>query len=532
MLSAAVEAARRADWPACLSALLAAWREAKDPAIAELIESVAPRAAGPPVGGSGSVKSSMAKRIAAATDADVDPILEVALREMRVTPHSHGYIVKLAAARPPDPRIAKALAEVIENPPFVELKRNAEGALQPDVVRALDAIDDPRYRELIVARWRVLEARRGYIRKRRPALDVLKAIAAEVQARPPIEPAELGDAPATILAELARATPEQRARGQDTSELLAAIYANPGDASLRLVYADVLQDAGDPRGEFIALQCGRAEDAPPSKRERELLRLHERTWLGAIEPIIRKQGLVYRRGFVACCREGLKYTKHYPLFEEPEWSTLEDLEVNVWNEVAVSFFLNPRWKALRRVFGLYRDTLSEIARRDVALPWTTLGVRHPEPGVWTSIADVMPALQELDLAGTSDRAALEQLTALGSTPLARRLRRIRLSTIRRTDLPTVLREAPCPEVEIVSEYTFPGVPEGCAVRIAGKHLTLVHHEAKVQTALAVRVLGALPPGTFETVALAAPAKARLADDDARTALVRELERHGLALALP
>jgi hypothetical protein len=75
----AADLAERGDWAGCLSALLAQWRETRAPALAELIERVSPRAAGPPVVGGGSNTANVKKRIAKATDTDVPPIIELAL---------------------------------------------------------------------------------------------------------------------------------------------------------------------------------------------------------------------------------------------------------------------------------------------------------------------------------------------------------------------------------------------------------------------------------------------------------------------
>ena len=110
-LEAAVDAAAGGDWPGALSALLAAWRAVRDPNLAALIERVSARAAGPPVAGTGSTTANLRKRIAAATDADVAPILELALRQMRTLPERVSLHQRARrTARPPDPRIAAALA--------------------------------------------------------------------------------------------------------------------------------------------------------------------------------------------------------------------------------------------------------------------------------------------------------------------------------------------------------------------------------------------------------------------------------------
>ncbi|MBN9119670.1 MAG: TIGR02996 domain-containing protein [Planctomycetes bacterium] len=93
---------------------------------------------------------------------------------------------------------------------------------------------------------------------------------------------------------------------------LSAIRANPDDDTARLVYADFLDEQGGPadaaRAEFIRLQTRLAalDEADPARaaledRENELLRAHERAWLGQLRPALAK-GLsrwTFERGFVS-----------------------------------------------------------------------------------------------------------------------------------------------------------------------------------------------------------------------------------------
>jgi uncharacterized protein (TIGR02996 family) len=51
---------------------------------------------------------------------------------------------------------------------------------------------------------------------------------------------------------------------------LQAIWENPEDDTPRLVYADWLQEKGDPHGEFIHVQCLLAAMAPDDPRRTEL----------------------------------------------------------------------------------------------------------------------------------------------------------------------------------------------------------------------------------------------------------------------
>ena len=73
------------------------------------------------------------------------------------------------------------------------------------------------------------------------------------------------------------------------ANFLRDILENPGDDTPRLIYADWLDERGDPRGMFIRVQCAlaRVPDDDPCRaelmrREKSLLRLHKKTW---VEPL-------------------------------------------------------------------------------------------------------------------------------------------------------------------------------------------------------------------------------------------------------
>ena len=87
-------------------------------------------------------------------------------------------------------------------------------------------------------------------------------------------------------------------------KLLDAVLAAPDDDAPRLVYADWLLERGDPRGEFIQLQCqiAAAKDryAPEiealKKRAKKLQKAHQRTWAAALREHV--YAYTWRRGFV------------------------------------------------------------------------------------------------------------------------------------------------------------------------------------------------------------------------------------------
>lgn len=88
----------------------------------------------------------------------------------------------------------------------------------------------------------------------------------------------------------------------DEPAFLQAILENPDDDHLRLVYADWLEERGEPRAEFIRVQLALASRETSGQRKRELLvrqqqllRFHQKTWLGPLQNL---PGQVeFQRGF-------------------------------------------------------------------------------------------------------------------------------------------------------------------------------------------------------------------------------------------
>ena len=84
---------------------------------------------------------------------------------------------------------------------------------------------------------------------------------------------------------------------------LQAVLAEPDDDAPRLIFADWLEERGDPRGAFIRLQCAleRLSPADPARPDLEdeadaLLRLHEEEWTAPLQGIASQWR--FHRGFV------------------------------------------------------------------------------------------------------------------------------------------------------------------------------------------------------------------------------------------
>jgi uncharacterized protein (TIGR02996 family) len=93
--------------------------------------------------------------------------------------------------------------------------------------------------------------------------------------------------------------------------LLAAIFAAPADDTPRLVYADWLEEHGEPEyAEFIRLQiaCARQPNPVPrrpfERREREVWKKLKRKWRDLLAPPTLVTKEQFRRGFVSGSAEG------------------------------------------------------------------------------------------------------------------------------------------------------------------------------------------------------------------------------------
>ena len=100
----------------------------------------------------------------------------------------------------------------------------------------------------------------------------------------------------------------------DIDELWRQVVENPDDIGYRLVLADALIEAGDPRGELIALQCRGADakisvganDVPenPAERVSELVAANWERWLGDAAPALLRHGSTFRDGMLSLVRVG------------------------------------------------------------------------------------------------------------------------------------------------------------------------------------------------------------------------------------
>lgn len=148
----------------------------------------------------------------------------------------------------------------------------------------------------------------------------------------------------------------------EIARLWDEIVASPSDDGVRAVLADLLQAAGDPRGELISLQLLSAEDAAATDRQdriQQLLRDHARDWLGPLHEIA--QAARFERGFLGALEIEAKWPADNPRWERPLANrtllTVTELPQPAWSSplgeergiVYSRFVTSPALAALRRI---------------------------------------------------------------------------------------------------------------------------------------------------------------------------------------
>jgi uncharacterized protein (TIGR02996 family) len=285
-----------------------------------------------------------------------------------------------------------------------------------------------------------------------------------------------------------------REKGRATAgidDMLQAIYDHPDDDQARAIYADMLLEAGDPRGEFISLQLrGDRKSAGQAKR---LLKEHEETWLGPLASGASKLGRSWNRGFLDSFGIMSEVPHHKSL------ATVRELTLN-GSRVMDAFLSAP---ALRNVHTVYRmpphalEGLTPKPYRTVGIFQWKLNQRYPLrlERLVPRLRVVFPNLETLDLA---DAGALYDVA-----PIANAHAKHIILTIGRTSavIANALDAANNCDATTVTlltdERNDARKHRGWALRVEGGKVTAIPgmkpKYGTMEDAL-IRIVQALPPG--------------------------------------
>jgi len=390
------------DLRAALHALLEAWRDARIPKLADVIERVAEELARtlPPI-----KARALPDRIAAWS------IAMIGNEQPPKKLDQATFLVEAYLRWPDDPRIATAIIAYVESPGVMT---DAGLALVDRLLARLAEIGDVRGLPRLQAH---LASKRSP--ERHPRL--LETIAAlELVTPPSLEPeAE------ELLARIAQVF-APRTGTASAEDLLAAIYAAPADRATVAVFGDWLAAQGDPRGEFIALQLQRdagALDAKAEAREKKLLAEHGAKWAGALAKWFRSEDRRFERGFFA----GGRLRDGYPddMLADPAWSMVRVLELGPSLErLAGQLVDRPELRSLRALGVVTEPFAEQLAAGDPAstieeLHWIPRDDADRTTGPLATFAG-LPSIRVLAPWGSADQL----LSWCTVAPVIERLQRV------------------------------------------------------------------------------------------------------------
>jgi uncharacterized protein (TIGR02996 family) len=382
---------QRGESASARAALLEAWRDRRQPAIAALAE-LALR--GAPDG------------------------LDARLAGIRSARAATSFERLRALGDLDDPRLASFALDALEHLPFTT--PSAEDLLR-ELVRIVRRLGDRRLAPRAAAIRAGISARitRAPMRDRLHA-DLDDALAA-LPPDAPLTPEEM-----RFVKELEQLLAPRGQPAKTREALLAAVYENPLDDAPRLVLADWLQEHGDPWGEFIALQFearARKLTRDEAAKATSLLKRHGKSWLGTLAPVVLfgkgYASTTFERGFLSTADLIISVRKKLELVRDDlAWGTVEELRGN-WDP---ELLVRAPFRALKKLDRPVEATLIQtLARHNKALPaFTQLELRSPKGLEAETIAKVFPALATINV--TLDPPTLAEVEAA----VALGVRRVRI----------------------------------------------------------------------------------------------------------
>lgn len=285
------------DHGAATRALLGLYRASPSPWLADLIDRVGAQAAREPLPGKTVADRRTAwDRVEKKGDPLEVPRLVEALLPFGAGPAAD-RLAKLAS-RGADPRLSGPLLRWVEQRPNGYQGRSSL-PFWDRVGEALIASRDARAIPALRALVDRLGASHAYSADSHLARSVLPGVLEALGTAAHAEPPEEARA---LLDRLAPPSEPGHTSARDIQSLFEAVYQDPSSDEARLVLSDALQQSGDPRGEFIALQLKPKRSAQDNKRAKALEAEHGATWLGEIAPALPKSNRRFERGFLSKCR--------------------------------------------------------------------------------------------------------------------------------------------------------------------------------------------------------------------------------------
>lgn len=226
-----------------------------------------------------------------------------------------------------------------------------------------------------------------------------------------------------------------------------AVYADPVADGPRAVLADALQERGDPRGEFIALQLAKLQSKPSAaatRRERSLLTKHRRAWLGPLADVVNEPNSTWARGFLDTVVAEL--SDDTPV--DPIWNTVRSLRIVGGYPPKVRVLAAGCFRGLTEFSSIALDDLGTLLSARSKPPIESLSIYgpHARGGAWDpaqlKLVDrltELPGLRRLSLRVERHPWEASQLDWVWKSPVVSQLSHLELGVNLPFDLAGCLR---------------------------------------------------------------------------------------------
>jgi uncharacterized protein (TIGR02996 family) len=436
----------RGDEENALQHALSAWQTQPSPALGRVIRALSERVATESpafLTGSGDLAVEAWLMLAERAKPEGVPALIATLSD--VPPEVAVQRLELVASWPSDPRVDEWCVAHLERLPAQPRRSERYWLRHLDRLEQIaDAALLPRL-EALHGLWRSQQGRtvRGWLGRHLGRL--LPRLRLRLRGDEPDDPE---------LIELERSLQAAPEESDLLVRLLACVYADPEALAPRLVYADALVDRGDPRGEFILLQCQRPDDPDARARAQQLLEEHLLLWLGELRPLLRSDGLVFEEGFLARCHvRSPRADLHPERLQHPAFATVRALTGSV--RIGLR-------RDLRSLRELEFDAQSAVENEGLQRPWVELlsGEARPIEALEYNPSSELPS-EEIELLMccaslprlrrlTLEYPTRELLQRLCEAPVLDRLHLLGLSyeSADWSELVPLCARAPVPELEL------------------------------------------------------------------------------------
>jgi uncharacterized protein (TIGR02996 family) len=306
------------------------------------------------------------------------------------------------------------LERLISNVPFTS---DSTKPVWKQIFASISKSQDPRFAELaksLPLKWKIrplmADWMTGALRKATKEMKVTET--------------KLSEPAIGLLEHIATALIQKDKTGASKERAFAAVWAEPQSDSARMVCADMLQELGDPRGEFIALQMMQNPTKESVKKMKSLLKAHLNDFLGPLVSCVTKGDAVFTKGFLSAAtakfknqQEALKYGAL------DEWATVEKIDFTFSygsSQEQWSHYVSPKMKSLKHVQHIPAVSLPALikANKNWGIEKLSVGRVQPEQLKVLLHAPNLTNLRELTLYNDEPECVAE----LSRAPVLRILR--------------------------------------------------------------------------------------------------------------